>query len=88
MDAEKEREHHVYIARISEQAERYDGKFTFFLTLLFASNNLRIFSFAGNWAMEYQRILLLKFRDDYVGDSNWKSVCSFVVLVFVFYDHF
>ncbi|KAL4556846.1 hypothetical protein LXL04_035011 [Taraxacum kok-saghyz] len=35
-----------YKGQERDQAVRYDGIFTFFLTLLFASNNLGIFSFA------------------------------------------
>ena len=47
MSTEKERESHVYLAKLAEQAERYDGEsslLTFFLIHLF---------FIRYWAIEF-----------------------------------
>ncbi|KAL4562590.1 hypothetical protein LXL04_026616 [Taraxacum kok-saghyz] len=67
----EERERHVYLTRTAEQAERYDGIFTFFLTLLFASNNLRIFSFAASCTSI--------FYEDFLGLFHQTRIWSIVV---------
>jgi len=51
MSTDKERETHVYMAKLAEQAERYDGNFNLYLTrffIVFASTCFGFF-LMDNW---------------------------------------
>jgi len=53
MSTDKERETHVYMAKLAEQAERYDGNFNLYLTrffIVFASTCFGFF-LMDNWVL-------------------------------------
>ena len=52
MSTEKERETHVYMAKLAEQAERYDGNFNLYITrfFVFASTCIGFF-LMDNWVL-------------------------------------
>lgn len=66
---EKEREHHVYLARLAEQAERYDGSVSVFFFLC-------VFNLFGAW-----QINLHMFIDLWISSYNYSDYVSFCALI-------